>query len=198
MNNDDLKKILGEHKLWLTDSDQGCRADLTGANLRRANLSEANLSGANLTGANLRRANLRWSNLRWSNLTRAGLSGANLTGANLSMADLTRANLSGANLRRAVPVVPHIDATILREIEAHRIALRMSSYHTCETTHCRAGMAIHLAGPDGYGLEAVMGSSAAGALIYAMSRPNKPVPDFYADNGTAMADIVRCAAADPI
>jgi hypothetical protein len=43
-----------------------------------------------------------------------------------------------------------------------------------------------------------MGSSAAGSLIYAASRPAKPVPDFHVDNETAMADIVRCAAEDPI
>jgi hypothetical protein len=35
-------------------------------------------------------------------------------------------------------------------------------------------------------------------MIYAKSRPNKPVPDFYCDNERAMADIVACAAEDPL
>ncbi len=74
----ELKKILEEHTLWLSNSTTGARADLSGANLSRANLYGANLSGANLSGANLSGADL----------SRANLSGANLSGADLSGADL--------------------------------------------------------------------------------------------------------------
>ena len=68
----DLKKVLTDHKLWLTGGG-GCRADLR----------EADLRGADLTGANLRGADLREANLRGANLRGANLTGANLTGANL-------------------------------------------------------------------------------------------------------------------
>lgn len=55
MNQDELNKILAEHKVWLR-GDGGKHA-----NLRDANLSDANLSGANLSDANLRGADLDFS-----------------------------------------------------------------------------------------------------------------------------------------
>lgn len=38
------------------------------------------------------------------------------------------------------------------------------------------------------------GPAAAGALIYAASRPGERIPNFYASNEEAMADIRECAA----
>ena len=136
----------------------------------RANLTDADLTGANLTDADLTGANL----------TRADLTGANLTDANL-----TGAVLTGAKLPSAVPVVPNIDAAILAAIE-NGGALDMNFWHTCETTHCMAGWAVVLAGPAGKKLEQRFGSASAGALIFAASRPNLPIPDFYATNEAAM------------
>jgi len=39
-----------------------------------------------------------------------------------------------------------------------------------------------------------MGSAAAGSLIYAASRPGKPIPNFYDNDERALADIKACAA----
>jgi hypothetical protein len=115
MTNEQIKKILEDHSLWLV-GEGGCRANLRGADLSRANLRDANLSGAdlscsnlrdaNLSGAdlsraNLRDANLRDANLRGANLRGASLSDANLSGADLSCSSLSDANLSGANLSSA-------------------------------------------------------------------------------------------------
>jgi hypothetical protein len=73
-------------------------------------------------------------------------------------------------------------------------SLDMSTWHTCETTHCRAGWAVHLAGSAGRLLEAQFGSGAAAALIHQASCPwMEKVPDFYASNEEALADIKRCA-----
>jgi len=47
-----LYKILSDHLLWLND-DGGCRANLSGADLRDANLRHANLSNADLRHADL-------------------------------------------------------------------------------------------------------------------------------------------------
>jgi hypothetical protein len=149
---------------------------------RGADLTRANLTGADLTGADLTRADL----------TRANLTGADLTGADLSGAKLTGAKLSGVT----IPVVPKIDVAILAAIESAPGVQRldMLEWHMCETTHCRAGWAIHLAGEPGYALEKAVGPAAAGGLIYAASRPGVRVPDFYATNDAAMADIRACAA----
>ena len=100
MSADELKRILGDHSLWLAGNGGEC-ADLRGANLSSANLSLANLRGANLRGADLRWANLRWADLRGANLREADLSRANLSLANLSLANLRGANLSGSDLSEA-------------------------------------------------------------------------------------------------
>jgi uncharacterized protein YjbI with pentapeptide repeats len=132
-----------------------------------------------------------------ANLRGANLRGAYLDGANLRGAYLDGANLDGANLRGAkyedVPLVRNLDAKILKTIESGDGVLAMNDWHTCETTHCRAGWAVHLAGEAGYELERQLGSpAAAGALIYARSTGR--VPDFYCSDEDALADIVACAA----
>ena len=100
--------------------------------------------------------------------------------------------LTDADLRD-IPIIPNIDAAILAAIEADG-HLRMSYWHTCETTHCRGGWAILCAGEAGKRLEDKFGSAVAAALIYHVSRPGKRIPDFYASNAEAMADIKACAA----
>jgi hypothetical protein len=80
----------------------------------------------------------------------------------------------------------------LDAIAADGNALDMSSWHACETTHCRAGWAITLAGPAGKALEGAVGPSAAGALIYAASGSH-PVPNWTASNADALADMKRRA-----
>ena len=122
--------------------------------------------------------------------------------ADLSGADLRDANLRDANLRGAVglpyvPIVQNIDQRILAAVEADSKALDMSQWHTCETTHCRAGWAIHLAGDGGRVLESIYGSEVAGTLIYLAARPGKKHPDFFASNEDALASI-RADAAEAV
>ena len=213
---DKLAEIVRKHGLWLRSEAGGERANLSDAylsdaDLRGADLSDADLSGANLRGTDLRGACLRGANLSRAYLSDADLSGANLIGANLSRAclrgtDLSDAYLSRANLSRAylsdadlrVPKIEHLDARILAAVEASGgdEHLKMDFWHTCETTHCRAGWAINLAGAEGKALEAAVGSCAAGALIYAASRPNMLVPDFFASNDDALASLRSDAAAN--
>src|ERR1051326_4361077 len=127
-------------------------------------------------------------------LAGAVLAGADLTGAVLADAVLTDAVLTGAVLAGAdIPVVPDIDATIYAAITDGKGELQMGAWHTCETTHCRAGWAITLAGEAGRKLEKRYGPAAAGALIYAKSRPGVPIPNFYAGDEAALADIKACA-----
>ena len=93
--------------------------------------------------------------------------------------------------------MPHLDAAILAAIEAGG-QLDMRAWHTCATAHCRAGWAVTLAGARGTALEDAIGSAAAGALIYAASRPHLPVPNFYASIDEALADLRAGALADPL
>ena len=161
-------------------------ANLTYAKLARADLADANLTGAQLAGANLAGANL----------ARADLADANLTGAQLA-----GANLAGANLIRdpRIPRVPSLHRRMLAAIEADPKSFDMKTWHSCATTHCRAGWAIHLAGAAGYALEMGMSSPTAGTLIHLASCPQLEgiAPDFYASNEDALADIRRLAAMEP-
>ena len=77
MNQQELNKILDQHKLWLESKGrQGKRI---------------NYAGVNLEGANLQHTNLRKSILSASNL-----ANADLTGADLSDVDLSGTYLVGA------------------------------------------------------------------------------------------------------
>jgi hypothetical protein len=71
----------------------------------------------------------------------------------------------------------------------------MTTWHTCETTHCRAGWAIHLAGAHGAKLESQVGPFRAGIAIYTASTGR--VPHFFASTKNALKDIERCAASAP-
>ena len=174
MTADQIIAVLKKHLLWLQSDLGGSRADLSDADLSRAVLRGADLSRAVLRGADLR--------------------GAVLRDADLSGAVLRDAVLSGAVLRGAeIPVIPDLDRQILTAIESGG-KLCMNAWHTCKTTHCRAGWAVTVAGEPGMALERAIGTAAAAALMYAAIRPNERVPDFYAGDGEAMADIQRCAA----
>jgi hypothetical protein len=89
---------------------------------------------------------------------------------------------------RLAPVA-RLDAQILEAVEAGRWSLDMGSWHgesACGTTHCRAGSAIALH-PMGAELERVFGPWLAGAAIYLRSTGR--VPDFFASNADALADM---------
>ncbi|CAI2787739.1 Type III effector pipB2 [Serratia ficaria] len=99
MNATELRKILDEHKVWVTSlREDGSRADLRDANLCGADLRGADLRDANLCGADLRDANLCGANLCGADLRDANLCGADLRDADLRDADLRDANLCDANL----------------------------------------------------------------------------------------------------
>jgi hypothetical protein len=80
---------------------------------------------------------------------------------------------------------------LLDVISAGTGQLEMSTWHSCETTHCRAGWSIHFAGAAGYALEKEHGSERAGAMIYRASTGR--VPCFFGSNERALEDIKRCA-----
>ena len=190
-------------------------ADLRGADLRGAVLSDADLSGADLRDAVLRGAVLRGADLRDADLSGADLRGAVLSGADLRDADLSGADLSDADLRgadlrgadlsdadlrgadlRGVPKIENIHRRVYAAA-SQPAALNMATWHTCETTHCRAGWVVALAGEAGAAMEWCLGSSAAAALIYLKSDPSiGRIPDFHADNETALADMRRLAEAE--
>lgn len=70
----------------------------------------------------------------------------------------------------------------------------MGVWHTCKTTHCRAGWVIHLAGEVGYNLEKETDTAWAALQIYKASSPIEVhLHQFFETNEAAMLDIKRCA-----
>jgi hypothetical protein len=193
-------------------------ANLADANLAGANLAGANLADANLARANLADADLADADLADAYLAGADLADANLADADLADADLADANLAGANLseeqrdpyvrgapvdyaakaerfRRRnpdVPVIENLDHKILEAVSATGCSLDMSQWHKCETTHCRAGWAITLAGDAGKELEDRVGPFRAGCMLYRASTGR--VPHFFATTQDALDDLRECAA----
>jgi hypothetical protein len=182
-------------------------ADLSGADLSDAYLSDAYLSGADLRGAYLSDAYLRGADLSDADLRDADLRDADLRDADLRGAENvpeTNGPTSAERIERQraraerfrgrhpeVPVIADLDRKILEAVTIGAGHLDMSTWHKCETTHCRAGWAITLAGAAGKELEAKHGPHYAGVQLYRASTGR--VPNFYAGDEAAMDDIRRCA-----
>ena len=70
----------------------------------------------------------------------------------------------------------------------------MRTWHTCETTHCRAGWVTFLAGEDGKKLEERFGYALAAAIIYRENSDIKVrMPDFYKKNEEALESMRKAA-----
>jgi hypothetical protein len=190
-------------------------AYLADANLARANLADAYLADAYLADAYLADANLAGANLADAYLADADLADADLAGArNVPQLPAstdgaprepykratTSEEVKARRVERAkqyrerypeVPYVENLDARILDAITTGGGQLNMGEWHSCETTHCRAGWAVNLSGPAGYALEKEMGPERAGAAIYRASTGR--VPYFYGSTERTLEDIKRCA-----
>ena len=92
-----------------------------------------------------------------------------------------------------IPKIENIHQKVLEAVSKPE-AFDMSTWHTCETTHYRAGWVVHLGGPAGYALEAQTSTQFAAMQIYKESSPIRVSPTrFFETNEVAMADIKRCA-----
>jgi len=94
-----------------------------------------------------------------------------------------------------VPVIENIHQKVLEAVTSTDDALNMETWHTCETTHCRAGWVVQLAGEEGKKLESQTSTLFAAQQIYYKSCPSINVNPtrFYESNEIALKDIERCA-----
>ena len=94
----------------------------------------------------------------------------------------------------SVPVLLKPYTRILEAIARKGCKLDMGEWHQCETVHCAAGWIVHLAGKEGYDLERRLVSTLSAAkCILRKSRPEAPLPNFYATNEQALAFIMARA-----
>lgn len=95
-----------------------------------------------------------------------------------------------------IPQIENIHAAVFAAASAP-FAFSMNAWHRCETTHCRAGWVVTLAGEAGAMLEREFGTPRAAELIYMASDPSLNfIPDFYCDDDEALADMRRLAEAE--
>jgi hypothetical protein len=95
-----------------------------------------------------------------------------------------------------VPVIPDIHKAIY-EACSQPGALDMCNWHSCQTTHCRAGWTVHKAGPLGYALERQTSPVFAAMLIYEASGYEISPPRFFDSNEDVLADMRRLAEMEP-
>jgi hypothetical protein len=91
------------------------------------------------------------------------------------------------------PVIKNIHQKVLEAVLAPD-ALDMQGWHKCETTHCRAGWVVTLAGEAGKALEKETSTLFAAMQIYHKSSSIRVSPvRFFDSNEAALADIKLCA-----
>lgn len=181
---DTPSRMLGYAMIWGHDRE----IDMRGADFRKAHI----LGKEVLSGLDLRCCDLRGACFRYSTLFEPDFRNADLSGADFREVSFRGALLSGSVVRgtrfslEGVPVVPDIHAQVYARASAEG-ALDMETWHTCETTHCRAGWVVHLAGKQGSILERVVGTEAAATLIYLKSDPSMTdVPGFHEHSTDAL------------
>ncbi len=172
MTREELAGVLEAHGKWRRGEDGGSRANLADAYLARANLADARLIPEGIEKKDPPEPYVRGRNI-----------------------DYEPHAQKYRERHPDVPVVEGLDGKILNAVTAGGGKLDMGGWHTCQTTHCRAGWAIHLAGEAGYKLEAEVGPQRAGTMIYRASTGR--VPHFFATTERALEDIKACAAACP-
>ncbi|WP_293365076.1 hypothetical protein [Phenylobacterium sp.] len=92
--------------------------------------------------------------------------------------------------------IAKLDTKLARRLTAKcpKFRLAMDAWHSCKTTHCRAGWYITYGGKLGAELEEHFGAWLAGASIWLASHPGETsVPNFFASNEDALASICESA-----
>jgi hypothetical protein len=169
---------------------------LRGCDFTGADLSGADLGNTNLRSACLRNVDLRGALLGFTDLQNADLRGADLRRAGFFFTTLCNAKIKGADLGgilARIPVIKDIHQTVYASARKPN-ALCMSYWHRSETTHCRGGWVIRLAGEAGDNVESWLGPRTAAALIYLNSDPTlERIPDFFTHRAKALRQMKRCA-----
>jgi hypothetical protein len=93
----------------------------------------------------------------------------------------------------AVPAIEDIHKRVYAAVTKTPESLDMGDWHTCETTHCRAGWVVALAGEEGKKLEQFFNTELAAMLIYEKSGFEINPCRFYDSNEAALEDMKRLA-----
>lgn len=94
-----------------------------------------------------------------------------------------------------IPVIPDIHKRVYEAVTASQNSLDMSNWHVCETTHCRGGWVVTLAGEAGKKLESFHDTLLAAQLIYNASDPTQKFNPcrFFDSDEAALLDMKQKA-----
>lgn len=166
---------------------QGC--SFANAKLAVTEFTDCDLSGADLSGANLDGAYFHNCDLRGVKLSHLPMS-AVLTGSLINFEDLP---LNGLD----IPYIPDIHQAVYAAVTAEGCVLDMSTWHMCESSHCRAGWVNTIAfGENRLMAEDRVPTPHLALAVYLKAHPTMPVPSWYAMDSWAMADIEKLAGMD--
>ena len=91
-------------------------------------------------------------------------------------------------------MIENVHQRVLAAAVSQPSALEMGAWHTRETTHCRGGWIVQMAGDAGRELEKRTSTLFAAMQIYKASSPIRVFPPrFFESNDVALADMRRCA-----
>ena len=93
---------------------------------------------------------------------------------------------------KVIPAIKNLHKKLYKAV-SDPTHLKMSTWHTCETTHCRAGWVVKLAGDNGKKLEKFFNTELAAMLIYRESGYEINPARFYDSDEDALADIKKLA-----
>ena len=96
-----------------------------------------------------------------------------------------------------IPKIENIHTKIFEAVTQPQ-ALNMDDWHTCNTTHCRGGWVVHLAGEAGYALERYHNTLLAAQLIYRESGYLINPCRFFDGNAAALADMKKLAETEAV
>lgn len=159
--------------------------------------NEVSLDNSRFDNCNFYKANLNHSSflnctINGGNFVEAELSDVIVKGSDL-LGPESAQSLINKGITTFPPSVDFIHQKVLHNAKIG--GLDMGDFHTCDTTHCIAGWAIHLAGDKGYYAEQKLDPENAGAMIYlASDRQLEKIPNFYTDDESAMRELEYLAA----
>jgi uncharacterized protein YjbI with pentapeptide repeats len=107
MKQEELEKLLVEHRSWLSNRSLGAQLkltneDLSGMNLAGCWFSSAILENVDLTGANLQGSEFDRAELKGVRFCKANMEKADVSDSDMSNVDFTNANLTGLRINGLV------------------------------------------------------------------------------------------------
>jgi hypothetical protein len=120
---------------------------------------------ASLKDSTFKYSTIYHSNFKTSDCTNCNFKNAHLHSINFKQTTLKNSNFENITGIKIVSDTQQRLIAVAKDALASKDTLQMDLWHTCNTTHCIAGWAIHHAGEIGYCMENEIGAPIAGLIL---------------------------------